>query len=518
MNNKINKARSRLPFIAVGVIAGLTVNALTALAWTGPTASPPNNNVAAPVNVGTTAQVKNGDVGVNNLSAFGNTLLSGLGVGTGRYLNFDYTSAGTSGTAASGYGIRDNAGTLEFKNLGGSWASLQSLISSFGGFWTAGTGGAIYFASGNVGIGTGGSPLARLHINGPAMTTFTGAGYGTMLLDSPYGTSGNQYRSVDFTHNGGLPFARIASLENGSGSYLQFGTSNNYATGITNTAMTIDPTGNVGVGVTVPTTRLELAQNTAIKVGQAYLSSGGDYVHLSNNEWFNGSSWTQTASGVLLQLTGQIMNIDSHTAAVGHTMMMSVSPNGITIPAPSAGGYALQLSGQVANWTEVINWPPGTPNAYGILVGTGAGKYSQFQNAEGYYALMANTSWGLYTNGNVGAAGFYYVSDRRLKKDIAPLSDADSLAKVLSLRPVSFNWIDPHHGAGPQIGFIAQDVEKIVPQLVTTDSSTTIKTVDYARVTPLLVGAMQEEEKKIEAQQKEIDELKSEIAALKNNY
>src|SRR6185436_16312283 len=127
----ITVMRARLPFVILGLIVGLLFNAVVVLAWTGPTASAPNSNVSAPVNVGTTAQIKNGDVGVNNISAFGNALLSGLGVGTGRYLNFDYTVGGSSGTGSSGYGIRDNAGTLEYKNNGGSWATFTSGASQW---------------------------------------------------------------------------------------------------------------------------------------------------------------------------------------------------------------------------------------------------------------------------------------------------------------------------------------------------------------------------------------------------
>ena len=90
-------------------------------AWTGPTEAPPNGNVPAPINVGTTGQVKNGGLGLNTLTVFGNSLFGGS-TGSNAYINFGPTSG------ASGYGIRDNAGTLEFKNSGGDWASLQSTL------------------------------------------------------------------------------------------------------------------------------------------------------------------------------------------------------------------------------------------------------------------------------------------------------------------------------------------------------------------------------------------------------
>ena len=158
------------PFLfASGIAVGLTFSALIAAAWTGPTGSPPSNNVSAPINVGSTNQVKNGNIGVNGISVFGNGLISGLGTGVGGYLNFDYTSGGTSGTGTNGYGIWDNQGTLEFKNYGGSWATLQStiynLVGSTSDQWANGSSGAIYYNGGSVGIGTS-NPQATLDLGG----------------------------------------------------------------------------------------------------------------------------------------------------------------------------------------------------------------------------------------------------------------------------------------------------------------------------------------------------------------
>lgn len=102
-----------LELITAGLIGAIFASMIV-LAWTGPTSPPPNGNVAAPINVGGTDQVKNAGLALNSLAVFGNQILSG----TSRYLNFG-TTAGSSG-----YGIGDNAGMIELKNSGGSWASL----------------------------------------------------------------------------------------------------------------------------------------------------------------------------------------------------------------------------------------------------------------------------------------------------------------------------------------------------------------------------------------------------------
>lgn len=158
-------AAKTIALLIAGAVIGNSFASAIAIAWTGPSDPPPAGNVAAPVNVGAIAQLKDGTLGVNGLAVFGNTILQGSS-----YLNF----GPTAGTA--GYGVRDNAGVLEFKNSGGSWASLQSTVSTLVGSsspWvTSGTN--IYNAnSGNVGIGMV-SAVAKLDVAGEVKVADTG--------------------------------------------------------------------------------------------------------------------------------------------------------------------------------------------------------------------------------------------------------------------------------------------------------------------------------------------------------
>ncbi|MDO8658858.1 MAG: site-specific integrase [Candidatus Levybacteria bacterium] len=83
------------------------------------------------------------------------------------------------------------------------------------------------------------------------------------------------------------------------------------------------------------------------------------------------------------------------------------------------------------------------------------------------------------------------LSDIRLKENIKALSG--SLEKVLALSGVSFNWKKTGIAS---IGFIAQEVEKIAPELVSTGNDG-YKSLDYSKITPLLTQAIKEQQAQI---------------------
>jgi len=101
------------------------------------------------------------------------------------------------------------------------------------------------------------------------------------------------------------------------------------------------------------------------------------------------------------------------------------------------------------------------------------------------------------------------ISDKRFKKKIRPLSGA--LSKVLALRGVSFEWRQHEYpemnfDAKRHVGFIAQEVEDVIPEVVDTNPAG-YKSVQYANLTALLVEAIKE-------QQMQIEELKARISAI----
>jgi len=107
-------------------------------------------------------------------------------------------------------------------------------------------------------------------------------------------------------------------------------------------------------------------------------------------------------------------------------------------------------------------------------------------------------------------------SDVRYKKDIAPLQNV--LSNVMKLQGVNYKWKkdefkDKNFSDALQIGFIAQEIEKIYPEVVLTDVDG-YKSVDYSRLTPILVEALKEQQRIIDKQQATMDKQQSSIDKL----
>jgi len=123
---------------------------------------------------------------------------------------------------------------------------------------------------------------------------------------------------------------------------------------------------------------------------------------------------------------------------------------------------------------------------------------NSISNSLGTNFFVNGTSGGLVSWAN--------VSDRRRKHDIVTIPDA--LNKVMQLRGVNFMWNDPIPGIeGLQMGFIGQEAENVVPEVVVVKDGN--YSMQYAPVTALLVEAVKDQQKQIESQKKEIDELKA---------
>jgi hypothetical protein len=124
-------------------IATIGFGAAVAFAWTGPTQSPPNGNVPAPINVGTSNQVKNGGLSVNSLAVFGNGYVQNqLTLGTGALpFQSDY-AAGTWPLEIIGgtYGIWAQASSIAIHGNSTGGSGIEGYTSANGAFGVVGHG------------------------------------------------------------------------------------------------------------------------------------------------------------------------------------------------------------------------------------------------------------------------------------------------------------------------------------------------------------------------------------------
>ena len=220
------------------------------------------------------------------------------------------------------------------------------------------------------------------------------------------------------------------------------------------------------------------------------------------------TSGTMTAAATDPQLTFNASNNTlSCTAFSGNGALLTNIPNG-ALDTPTASNTANSIvlrnaSGNFSAGTITANL---TGNVTGALNGptivsaasTDASYYVSFVSGtsgnrvqEVSTNLTFNPSTGSLTN----------VSDRRLKTNIVGITGA--VEKVQQLRGVEFDWIST---GGHSVGVIAQDVEKVTPELINVNEDG-MKGVDYGKLTALLIEAVKE-------QQKQIDELKAQIDEL----
>jgi len=123
----------------------------------------------------------------------------------------------------------------------------------------------------------------------------------------------------------------------------------------------------------------------------------------------------------------------------------------------------------------------------------------------------------LHVNGQVAGVGaFHGLSDARCKDEVEPLHSA--LETVRRLRGVRFSWKEDACGQretpeGPQLGFLAQEVQEVLPEVVTTGRSG-YHSVAYGSVVPVLVEAIKEQQEELEQARTDKQALEDRLASL----
>lgn len=234
---------------------------------------------------------------------------------------------------------------------------------------------------------------------------------------------------------------------------------------------------NVGIGTTVPEEKLTILTTTAnygllhtdgdIKIG-TWVGNGGGYFGTKSPHpirFFTGNSTTQ----MTLSTSGYF-----GIGALNPSIKLHVKQN---IP-----NKAIELQHEVQDDFWTIGIGTNTLNCRFEFNGTPKAQISSF---DGSYVIG---------------------SDLRLKETVEPLSSL--LVKIMQLKPCMYFYKDTRNKAkNRSIGFIAQEVEKIFPEMVY-DMDGGYKGVNYSAFAVIAIKAIQEQQNNIERQEQEIIEQK----------
>lgn len=196
-------------------------------------------------------------------------------------------------------------------------------------------------------------------------------------------------------------------------------------------------------------------------------------------------------SGDSLDITGAAVlgSVGTGTLTANNATITSLDVGTIT----SSGGTldTLNVTSFTANTatifsveTDLIIAPSGTLEITANTVNTSGDLNTGFINSGEIVAEGDITA-----NGDITATGdFNSFSDISLKENITPL--VNPLEKTLALNGVYYNF--KFKPDGTKVGLIAQEVEKILPEVVSIDNKSGLKTVAYQNIVPLLIEAIKE--------------------------
>jgi hypothetical protein len=214
---------------------------------------------------------------------------------------------------------------------------------------------------------------------------------------------------------------------------------------------------------------------------------------------FNSTGYANTALGTSALLYN---NSGSTNTAIGMEALYLNATGSGNIAIGYQAGYNV---GTGSNNIHVANAGAGTDSGT-IRIGTSGTQRSTF--IAGIAGTPLEGAAVVVTKG--GQLGVL-ASSQRYKTAIAPMGDRT--ARMLRLRPVSFH-LKSNPGGALQYGLIAEEVNKVYPELVIRDNSGTIQGVRYDELAPMLLNEVQQQARTLATQAAQLGELRAQLAEL----
>ena len=370
-----------------------------------------------------------------------------------------------------------------------SWVQLGS-ASGASQWATAGSN--IYYNTGNVGIGTS-SPTTKLDVSGEVNFSenlsisknikWANSGYGIQLSFATVG-----------------PKDALVSRNASGSQWVDVGSDAAWS-GVTLAANG----GNVGIGTTSPQAKLQVDGRVIINYAAAPgfygQSAGANKVYLGYDGAGTGLELYNFTSGrsLMVRDNGDLTYLGN--VGIGTTTPADLLQVGNLMFGGNLGREIYSTSGYDINYKA-----------------TGASSHHFYANGTEIFTIDKTGNIGIGVNSpsqplhmssgaHVTTAGVWAdASDSRLKTNV--VNTTYGLQTVMQLRPVNYTMVK---GGEAQVGFLAQEVQKIVPEVVSGTEGDIAKGetlgLSYGNLVPVLTKAIQEQQAEIEAQQKQIDKL-----------
>jgi sugar lactone lactonase YvrE len=337
---------------------------------------------------------------------------------------------------------------------------------------------------GNVGIGTT-SPACSLHVNntynaantipilgtGVGQTITPGIKVGILNIGAYYAANNIP---VIWSEDG-----LIIQASNGGVSIPR----NNLSVGENITA-----SGNVGIGVTTPTNRLSIASDVPYaNLTSATLLRTTAQLHIKQT---TGTGSLYIANGYTGGVgTGSVIQTSDYYSSADHGTTLFLNPYGGNVNFGDAVNFKTDLWQTSGSNNNPRFWFVNNGETH---FGSGNGRFT-FRRAD---QLVDNLV--LENNGNLTALGDVTAySDVRSKTNIVEIDSP--LEKIMKMRGVYYNRIDDSNAIPDRhLGVIAQEIERVLPEVVLTDTSEAKnKSVAYGNIVAILIEGMKAQESTI---------------------
>jgi hypothetical protein len=266
--------------------------------------------------------------------------------------------------------------------------------------------------------------------------------------------------------------------------------------------------GNAAIGTLSLYTNTNGSYNTAAGSWSLYGNNGSYNTGGGSMTLYQNTGVYNTASGYAALYSNQ--GGGSNTAVGSYALLMNTTgSNNIAIG--SWAGYSLSSSS--SNNIDIAN--DGSANDSGVIrIGSNGNQSAFFVG--GVRGVTTGSKDAIEVmidqNGQLGTKS----SSIRFKEDVHDMAAASD--GLMRLRPVTYRYKQPYADGSKPIdyGLIAEEVAEVYPDLVARDADGQIQTVQYQKLTPMLLNEVQKEHKLLEQQAKTIELLEKRLAALES--